>query len=89
VLEAAAWGLPVIFGPDHHKFHEAQGLMDADAAVEVRTAEDLARVLTRWMEHPQERQLAGLAAKRYVQDMAGATDRTLPAVLSVLAGRRA
>ncbi|MCU0320318.1 MAG: hypothetical protein MUE88_09615 [Flavobacteriales bacterium] len=89
VLEAAAWGLPVIFGPDHHKFHEAQGLMDADAAVEVRTAEDLARVLTRWMEHPQERLLAGLAAKRYVQDMAGATERTLPAVLSVLAGQRA
>jgi 3-deoxy-D-manno-octulosonic-acid transferase len=89
VLEAAAWGLPVIFGPDHHKFHEAQGLLDADAAVEVRTAEDLARVLTRWVEHPQERLLAGLAAKAYVNRMAGATERTLPAVLSVLAGRGA
>lgn len=85
VLEAAAWGIPVIFGPDHHKFHEAQGLLDADAAVEVRNAEELARVLINWVERPQERQLAGMAARHYVQRMAGATERTLPAILSALA----
>lgn len=87
VLEAAAWGIPVIFGPDHHKFHEAQGLLDADAAVVVRNAEELARVLNTWVERPQERQLAGMAARKYVQRMAGATDRTLPAILAALAQR--
>ncbi|MEZ4757266.1 MAG: glycosyltransferase N-terminal domain-containing protein [Flavobacteriales bacterium] len=84
VLEAAAWGVPVIFGPDHHKFHEAQGLVDADAAVVIRNAEELARVLNNWVERPQERQLAGMAARQYVQRMAGATERTTPAILSVM-----
>ena len=29
LLEPAAWGCPVIFGPLHTKFPEAQGLIDA------------------------------------------------------------
>lgn len=85
VLEAAAWGIPVLFGPNHRKFPEAQGLIDADAAVEVRTAADLERALTRWIERPEERQLAGVAAARYVLSMAGATERTLPPILAALA----
>ena len=86
VLEAAAWGRPVIVGPRHHKFPEVQGLIDAGAAVEVRTAEELRRTLALWMERPEERQLAGVAAARYVRSMAGATDRTLPPILAALSG---
>jgi 3-deoxy-D-manno-octulosonic-acid transferase len=87
VLEAAAWGRPVVVGPRHRKFPEVQGLIDAGAAVEVRTAEDLRRTLSMWMERPQERQLAGSAAAQYVRSMAGATDRTLPPILAALARR--
>jgi 3-deoxy-D-manno-octulosonic-acid transferase len=76
----------VIIGPRHHKFPEVQGLIDAGAAVEVRTAEELRRTLALWMERPEERQLAGVAAARYVRSMAGATDRTLPPILAALSG---
>ncbi len=86
VLEAAAWGRPVVVGPAHRKFPEVQHLIDAGAAVEVRTAEELRRTLALWMERPEERQLAGLAAARYVRSMAGATDRTLPPILAALSG---
>ncbi len=87
VLEAAAWGRPVIVGPRHGKFPEVQSLIDAGAAVEVRTADELMRTLSTWMERPQERLLAGMAAARYVQSMAGATDRTLPPILAALSRR--
>jgi len=84
LLEAAAWGIPVIFGPRHTKFAEAQGLMDADGGVEVRSAEDLARVLTRWTQEPELRKLAGLSAQHYVRDRVGATERIVPRVLEAL-----
>jgi 3-deoxy-D-manno-octulosonic-acid transferase len=84
LLEAAAWGVPVIFGPRHTKFAEAQGLIDADAGVEVRNAEDLARVLTRWTREPDVRRLAGLSAQHYVADRVGATERILPALREAL-----
>jgi 3-deoxy-D-manno-octulosonic-acid transferase len=77
----------VIVGPRHGKFPEVQSLIDAGAAVEVRTAEELMRTLSTWMERPQERLLAGMAAARYVQSMAGATDRTLPPILAALSRR--
>ncbi|MEO5585590.1 MAG: glycosyltransferase N-terminal domain-containing protein, partial [Flavobacteriales bacterium] len=41
LLEAAAWGVPVIFGPDHEKFPEARGLIDAGAGMEVSSEKDL------------------------------------------------
>lgn len=84
LLEAAAWGVPVIFGPRHTKFAEAQGLIDADGGVEVRNAEELARVLTRWTREPDVRRLAGLSAHHYVADRVGATERILPALREAL-----
>ena len=88
LLEAAAWGIPVIFGPRHTKFAEAQGLIDADGGVQVSNAEELTSVVTRWMRDPQARALAGLAAERYVRSHAGATARITPAVLESIALHR-
>jgi 3-deoxy-D-manno-octulosonic-acid transferase len=59
-------------------------LIDADAGVEVRNAEDLARVLTRWTREPDVRRLAGLSAQHYVADRVGATERILPALREAL-----
>lgn len=52
LLEAAAWGVPVIFGPDRDKFPEAQALIDVGAGVEVKTAEELKAALHRWIADP-------------------------------------
>jgi 3-deoxy-D-manno-octulosonic-acid transferase len=40
-LEAAAWGKPVIFGPNCQKFREARELLEAGAAFTITTASDL------------------------------------------------
>ncbi len=73
LLEAAAWGKPVIFGPRHTKFAEAQGLIDAGGGFVVTNAVELRAVLDRLLEDPAALRKASEAAGRYVQERVGAT----------------
>jgi 3-deoxy-D-manno-octulosonic-acid transferase len=83
LLEPAAWGCPVILGPLHTKFPEAQGLIDVGGGFEVRNAEELLAVLDRLLGDPAALAKASDAARRYVQERAGATDR----IVSTISGR--
>lgn len=84
VLEAAAWGRPVVFGPKHAKFPEAQGLIDAGAGVMVRDADGLRAALRRWLDDPAALERASEAAARYVERHAGAAARVRGTVLAHL-----
>jgi 3-deoxy-D-manno-octulosonic-acid transferase len=84
LLEAAAWGKPVIFGPHHHKFAEAAGLIEAGGGCEVRNAEELKVVLDRWLGDPAALAKASEAAARYVRERVGATERILKMVAPYL-----
>jgi len=75
ILEAAAWGKPVVFGPRHTKFAEAAGLIEAGGGFEVRDAEQLRAVLTRLLTDRSAREAAAAAALGYVRDRVGATAR--------------
>ena len=77
LLEAAAWGKPVIFGPKHRKFPEAQGLIDVGGGFEVRNTQELRTVLDRLFGDRDALAKAGSAAGQYVRDRVGATDRIL------------
>ncbi|MET1056555.1 MAG: glycosyltransferase N-terminal domain-containing protein [Pedobacter sp.] len=68
-LEAAAFGLPVIFGPKYDKFQEAKDLLALQAAVSIRSAEELSAAFNKLQKDGQ----AGLAAKKYVEDKTGST----------------
>ncbi len=81
LLEAAAWGKPVIFGPHRHKFPEAQGLIDAGGGFEVRSAAEMQAVLRR-LADPGALQVASRAAERYVRERAGAAERVAQALLA-------
>jgi 3-deoxy-D-manno-octulosonic-acid transferase len=87
LLEAAAWGVPVLFGPRHTKFAEARGLIDAGGGHEVRSETDLRHRLDQWTNDPEARRSAGIAARNYVQAHAGATSRIVPIVLRSLPTR--
>jgi 3-deoxy-D-manno-octulosonic-acid transferase len=80
LLEAAAWGRPVIFGPRHGKFAEAQGLIDAGAGFEVKHADELHAVLKRLLDEPEALRKASEAAERYVRERVGATDLIVGAI---------
>ena len=70
-LEAAVYGMPVVFGPNWKKFREAQGLQEAGAAISVTNYHELAAALDAAFE---QQDLMGQAAANYVASECGATD---------------
>jgi len=75
-LEAAAYGMPVIFGPDYHKFQEAKDLIQAKAAYSISNERELILVMDELMDY-KVRIEAGNRAVGYVQQQAGATERIM------------
>ncbi|HRH70408.1 MAG TPA: glycosyltransferase N-terminal domain-containing protein [Flavobacteriales bacterium] len=83
-LEAAAWGKPVIFGPNYQRFAEARGLIDAGAGFSVKNEEELGALLQRFLNDPDALRTASEAASHYVLERTGATQRVLHGVLADL-----
>ncbi|MDR0961989.1 MAG: 3-deoxy-D-manno-octulosonic acid transferase [Mediterranea sp.] len=76
-LEAAVYGIPVIFGPKYQKFMEAVELIATGGAFSVQSGEELHRLLDRLLTDEAFLTAAGDNAGRYVTDNAGATDKVL------------
>ncbi len=71
-IEPAAFGRPVVFGPNYHHFREAQGLIDAGAGKSVKNSTELAAALDYALDNHRE---LGEKAAEYVQSETGATDK--------------
>lgn len=84
ILEAATYGIPVVFGPAYHKFQEAHDLIAAKAAFSVHDLQDLVAVFER-LQDPMTKKEAGKRAHLYVQQQAGATGKIMDYLLR---GRR-
>ena len=76
-LEAAVWGVPVIFGPNNQRFQEAQGLKACGGGLEIQNADDFNHVMQRFLDDPQSLEKASKEAGDFVKQRAGATDRVL------------
>ena len=48
VLEAAVWGIPVVFGPNNKRFAEAQGLLASGGGFEIDNYEKFALIMDRF-----------------------------------------
>ena len=83
-LEAAAWGKPVIFGPNHDRFAEAHVLIEAGAGFPVKNAMELRTLLERMTRDPDALQHASEAAARSVQERTGATQVVVRALMEHL-----
>lgn len=71
-LEAAAYGMPVIFGPKYEKFKEAVDLVTIMAAFSVRSYQDLELIFGE-LQKDYLLEECKEVSKRYVQQNAGAT----------------
>lgn len=71
-IEAAAYGMPVVFGPKYHHFREAQGLIDAGAARSIKEYSELEAALGTALD---QHEYIGAKAAAYVQSELGATDK--------------
>ena len=71
-LEAAVYGMPVVFGPNWRKFREARGLLEAGAGVTVKNYREMATALDKAFEQQEE---MGKRAEEYVKSECGATEK--------------
>lgn len=71
-LEAAVYGMPVVFGKKHEKFEEAVQLVNTGAAVAARDLSDLEGVLRTLLEDEQKRMEMGQRADELVKSNTGA-----------------
>ena len=85
VLEPAAYGAPVLFGPRHDRSRDA-GLLIATGGARVVTGDaDIADALTRWLSNTESRQDAGARARSLIERNRGAAERSLQLVERLLA----
>lgn len=72
--EAAAFSIPVIYGPNHHKFVEAEELKTLGGGIAVESREGFARTADRLFFDKVEREKRGRWAGEYIKEKTGATD---------------
>ncbi len=81
MLEPAAQGLPVIYGPHVDNFLvEARLLEEAGAALRVATPAELQKVLSELIKSPERREIMAKAGLEVVRNQKGATLRTMKAL---------
>jgi 3-deoxy-D-manno-octulosonic-acid transferase len=79
-LEAAVYGVPVIFGPNHKKFQEAMALLEEGGAFSVSSADDLRTILDRLLTDADFLAETGRKSDVYVSRNAGAGAKVLSSV---------
>ncbi len=75
LLEAAAWGKPVIFGPNNGKFQEARDLLVIGGGHQIGGYDDFERLMDSYASDAALMAEDGRKAGAYVEGRAGATDR--------------
>ncbi|MDE6451474.1 MAG: 3-deoxy-D-manno-octulosonic acid transferase [Odoribacter sp.] len=73
-LEAAVYGIPVIFGPKYRKFNEAVKLIQTGGAFSIQNSKELKEVLDSLIQHHAIAETSGQKALEYVNSQLGATD---------------
>lgn len=85
MIEPAAYGAAVLFGPHTWNFKDTVArLKDNAAALECADAAALERALLQILADPDLRRRLGQAARRFVLSQQGATEKTLQALDAVL-----
>jgi 3-deoxy-D-manno-octulosonic-acid transferase len=77
VMEAAAYGIPVIYGPKHKNSFEAEKLAREGGAFVIKTSEEFYEVIKRLIDHPRFRTEHGEMVRTFVEKQTGATERLL------------
>jgi len=74
ILEAATFGLPVIFGPDYTDFQEAHDLIEIGGAYTINNQDDFNDIIEKLITNHQLTKEKGGICKSYIEQSRGATD---------------
>ena len=85
MIEPAAYGAAVSFGPNTSNFRDVVALLlERDAAVVVASREELAGFVRRCLVDPRFAAELGQRARQLVQEQAGAADKTCQLLQSLM-----
>ena len=74
VLEAAVYGMPVLFGPNYHKFREAKDLIENGGGFPVANASEFRKKMAELETSTENLKQSGEKAGHYVHSNGGATE---------------
>lgn len=74
INEAAVYGVPVVFGPNHYKFKEAADLIECGGGYEYTDSRSLATILNTLYSDTTAFERSARAAGGYIKSHLGATD---------------
>ena len=74
ILEPAAHGKPILFGPEYNKFREAHELIAARGAFSIKNQSEYKRKLNQLLGNPEEIKIAGRLSREYVITNSGACE---------------
>jgi 3-deoxy-D-manno-octulosonic-acid transferase len=77
ILEPAAFGMPIFFGPNYQDFQEAVDLVERRGAFAVKDRTELIGKIRHFADDGRARQEAGRICREYVREKKGATDRVM------------
>ncbi|MDR1864462.1 MAG: 3-deoxy-D-manno-octulosonic acid transferase [Bacteroidales bacterium] len=77
ILEAAVYGIPVLFGPAYKKFQEAVDLSGQGGAFPVQGYDDFSLKLNELLDDPEKSAQAGEIAGAFVASGKGATEKVM------------
>jgi 3-deoxy-D-manno-octulosonic-acid transferase len=85
ILEAAALGLPVVFGPSMFNFETISGMLVAGgAARQIADSAALSKLVAHWLRHADERHAIGAQGQAMVDQHKGAGERVMTIVQHLL-----
>lgn len=73
-LEAACYGMPILFGPNYYKFQEAVSLIEEGAAFSIANNTDLCKHISEFLNSAENLEKTSEIAKNFVLKNKGATD---------------
>lgn len=89
ILEPAAQGRPVLFGPHMENFRDSVGVLVGRGGLQVKDGDGLFKVLSELFSRPDTIESLGELARKAVRQVSGASDRNVEAMARLLESPRA
>ncbi len=84
LTEAAVYGIPVLFGPNHQKFNEADELIKRSGGFSITSSPELESAVTKLFSDPTYRKKCGAAAASYILSGRGATEKIISEIAEII-----
>lgn len=77
ILEAATFGKPILFGPNHEKFKEATDLIEKEGAFSFKESNELSKLVDKLLSNEDYYKKSSDICRGYIEENIGACERIL------------